>query len=70
MANQKIIFLHIPKSGGSSFKTFLKRNFNDREIIGVNWSSWFRGVNDLIAPPPTRQGCRPKAGLPADDVSK
>ena len=33
--NKKIIFYHIPKSGGTSFETFFKKFYNDKNIVKV-----------------------------------
>lgn len=48
MAGQKLIFLHIPKTAGSTFDNFLRNYFYEKEIIEVTWKSWFNGCNDLL----------------------
>lgn len=56
MSQKNLIFLHIPKTAGTTFKNFLRNSFQEDEVKTVTWSSWFKGVNDiLVNPPPHKQ---------------
>jgi hypothetical protein len=45
---ERAIFIHIPKTAGSSFAERLREAYPKQDIISVSWSSWFNGVNDVL----------------------
>jgi len=49
-----LIFLHIPKTAGTTFGNFLKNAFRETEIASVSWASWFNGINDIHSIPQSK----------------